>query len=239
MANLPSLSLETEEIIDFLRRDLRLKDIYQEIASQKIINQTAQEQGLTVTSNEIQAELDRIRYEKCFDSPSVLLNWLDRQRVTLNELRQRIGEHLLTKKLANYLFSEKVDRLFSEHRSDFEQVLLYKIVVPYEQLANNILYQIIEEEVSFYEAAHLYDIDEKRRLHCGYEGKKRRCQLNPELAETLFNANTGEVIGPLKSFEKTYELFLVEEFSSPGLTTEIYEETLNGMFKEWLEAKLH
>jgi parvulin-like peptidyl-prolyl isomerase len=239
MESFSKISLKIEEIIDFLKRDLRLKEVYQEIICQKIINQAAEERSLSVTEEEVQVELDRIRYEKRFSQPSDLLAWLADQMTTLNSLEQRIREYLLAKKLAKNLFSSEVRELFAQYPSDFEQILLYRITVPYESLAQEIFYQIEEEEISFYEAAHLYDVDERRRLQCGYEGKQLRRKLSPELTERLFNANVGEVIGPLKSPKETYDLFLVEDFFAPELTREIYEDAIEQRFREWLEDELN
>lgn len=235
MVDFSAIPLENQEIVDFLRRDLRLKSIYQEIIYQRIVNQAAQEQALQVTAAEIQAELDRIRYENRFEHPSQLLAWLTEQMLTLSELEQSIYQRLLAQKLANRLFADEVQNLFSQYRSDFEQILIYKIVVPYESLAYEIFYQIEEEEISFFEAAHIYDVDEARRLYCGYEGRQQRRELQPEIARILFNAQIGQVVGPLKTSDNIYELFLVDDFISPELTPVLYEDILNQMFQEWIE----
>lgn len=238
MVDFSAISLENQEIINFLERDLRLKSIYQEIIYLKIIDQAAQEQAITVTPEEIQAELDRICYENHFDHPSQLLAWLTEQMTSLSELERRIRERLLAQKLASHLFSRQIQNLFSHHRSDFEQILIYRLAVPYESLAYEIFYQIEEEELSFFEAAHIYDVNESRRLQCGYEGRQQRRELRPELAEILFNAQIGEVIGPFKTSENIYELFLVDDFIYPELTPVVYENILNQMFQDWIENRL-
>ncbi|GAB4365035.1 MAG: hypothetical protein Kow00121_01250 [Elainellaceae cyanobacterium] len=239
MVDFLTVSLEDQEIIDFLRRNLRLKLICKEILFQKIVKQVAQERSLDVKAEEIQAEIDRIRYENRFDHPSQLLAWLTEQMTTLNDLEQRISEQLLTQKLARYLFANKVQNIFEQYRSDFEQILFYKIVVPYENLAYELFYQIEEEEMSFFEAAHVYNTNESCRLCCGYEGKQQRRELRPEIAEILFNAQTGEVIGPLKTSDNTYELFWVDELVSPELNSVLFEDILNQMFQEWMESRLN
>lgn len=239
MSSFSSISLEPEEIISFLKRDLRLKEIYQEVIYQKIVSRAAQERGLTITPEEMQTELNRMLRDRHFINPSDIAIWLADQMLTWHELEVKIYERLLTKKLARDLFSSEVQELFYQQQSDFEQILLYKITVPYESLAYEISYQIAEEEISFYEAAHLYDVDERRRLHCGYEGKQARYNLNPEIAEMLFNANVGEVIGPLKSPTEIYDLFLVDDFFSAELTNEVYEDLLRQMLKAWLENELN
>lgn len=239
MTDFSSVSLETHEIIDFLRRDLRLKAIYHEVIYQKIINQAAQEYSLSISGEEIQRELDRFRYEKRFSHPADLLAWLESELATLSDLEQRIHERLLAQKLAQHLFDSQIKAFFAQHYRDFEQVLLYKITVPYESLAYEIFYQIEEEEISFYEAAHLYNNDEKHRLQCGFEGKQQRRMFDTELAERLFNTTAGQIIGPLASSENSYELFLVDEFISPELTPELYDEILEHLFNEWLENNFH
>ncbi|WP_416665927.1 peptidylprolyl isomerase [Egbenema bharatensis] len=238
MVDFSAISLENQEVIDFLRRDLRLKSIYQEIISQKIVSQVAQEQALSVTAEEVQAELDKIRYENYFEHPAQLLAWLAEQMSTLSDLQQRIYERLLSQKLARHLFSEAAQNFFSQHRSEFEQALIYRIKIPYESLAYEVFYQIEEEELNFFEAAHLYDANESRRLQCGYAGKQQRGEISPEIAERLFNAQIGEVLGPFKNADNTYELFLVDEIFPPTLTSTLYESLLNQMFQEWIENRL-
>lgn len=239
MVDFSTISLENQEIVDFLKRNLRLELIYKEILYQKIVDQAAQERSLDVKAEEIQAEIDRICYENRFDHPSKLLAWLTEQMITLSDLEQGISEQLLAQKLARHLFASEVQNLFSQHRSDFEQVLIYRITVPYEHLAYELFYQIEEEEISFFEAAHIYGMDESCRLYCGYEGKQQRRELKPEIAEILFHAQVGEVIGPLKTSDNTYELFWIDDFISPELTPVLFEDILNQMFQEWIEAKLN
>lgn len=238
MVDFSAISLEIQEVLDFLRRDLRLKSIYQGIIYQKIVDQAAQEQALHVTAEEVQAELARIRHENHIEHPAQLSPWLAEQMVTLSQLEQRIYEHLLTQKLARHLFAEEVEELFVQHRDDFEQAIIYRITVPYESLAYEIFYQIEEEELSFFEAAHIYNLNENHRLQCGYEGKQQRRELKPEIAEILFNAKIGEVIGPLKSSDNAYELFLIDDFISPVLSPILYEKVLDELFQEWIETKL-
>lgn len=238
MVNFSSISLDPAEIIDFLRGDLRLEEIYREIIGQKIIAQVAQDHGLIVTPEEIQMAVEQFCIERGLDYPAHLSAWLSEHMLTLSELKQQIERMLFAKKLSKELFSERIQLLFTQDSRQFEQILLYRIVVPYQSLAQEVFYQIEEEEISFYEAAHLYDIDERRRLQCGYEGQKQRHMLQPELTDILFNARVGEVVGPIKTPEDTYELFLIDDFLPPSLTPELYENTLQQMLQEWLNNEI-
>ncbi|NER82374.1 MAG: peptidylprolyl isomerase [Leptolyngbya sp. SIO1D8] len=238
MTNLSGISVTTQEMMDFLRCDLRMKEICTRIISQRIIENAAEEAEIIVQPEEVQAELERIRYEKRFDHPSQLLSWISDQMATLSDVENRIRKKILTRKLARHLFLEHIQDRFLHSRNDFEQIKLYKIVVPYETLAREIFYQVEEEEISFFEAAHIYDIDESRRLICGYDGKRLRTQISPDIAPSLLDAQVGEVIGPIQQAADRFMLLLIDDLLIPELTPEITEILIEQMFQEWLDEKI-
>lgn len=238
MVNFENLSISSESIVDFLKQQIQIKAISEQILCQQIISEAAQIRNIIVTSDEIQAEADRQRYQMRLESAAATFAWLNEQWITPEDWEVGIQKKLLAQKLADALFAGEVERYFAEHRLEFEQVSLYRLSVPYEQLAQELFYQIEENEISFYEAAHLYDLEEQRRLQCGYEGRFYRWSLNPELAAAIFGANPGIIIGPIKQ-ENNYDLFLVEEFISAELTPLIRQEIIDRLFKEWLASELN
>lgn len=229
--------LNSEKIIDFLRQELRLKEIYQEIVDQQRVRETAEARKITVTAEEVQAEVNRIRYQERLDSPAELIAWLDGQFATLSDIEASIRVHLLAQKLAYDLFAAEVQELFSQNEADFEQVLLYRISVPYDRLAQELFYRIEESEMSFYEAAHSYDLDERRRLQCGYDGKHYRRDFAPEIARLIFSetVDDGTVLGPLQLSPSTYDLLLVEQRIPPRFAPELRDALISQRFREWLD----
>lgn len=238
MVDLSSLSITPDMIIEFLKHEVHLKDTCYKILTQQIINRAAQERSIEVTPAEVQAEADRQRYQMRLESAEATFSWLNHQMITPEDWEAGIHDRLLAQKLAEALFAQEVEKYFAEHRLDFEQVSLYQVTVPYEQLSQELLYQVEENEISFYQAAHLYDIDEQRRLQCGYEGRFYRWSLMPEIAAIVFGTRSGEVIGPLKS-EQGYDLLLAEEFTFAELTPEIRQTIIDKLFQEWLSSELN
>jgi hypothetical protein len=92
------------------------------------------------------------------EKASETLAWLAEQMITPEDWEAGICERLLSKKLAEYLFAKEVEKFFAQNQLIFQQVLLYKITVLDESLLKKLFYQIEEREISFYEAAHLYDM---------------------------------------------------------------------------------
>ncbi|MFQ4145096.1 peptidylprolyl isomerase [Chlorogloeopsis sp. ULAP02] len=237
MYNLPKTHISSEEIVSYLKSEMSLRQVYQKILSQKLIHHVAQERGIFVTTEEIQDEADRQRREERLEKAADTMAWLAQQFVSPDDWEVGIRNRLLAKKVAETLFSQDVEKFFIQNRLEFEQVILYKIIISCEKLAQEIYYQIEEGEISFYEAAHLYDIDENRRKKCGYEGKIYRWSLPPNIAAIVFNATSQQLIGPIKT-EQGYHLLMVEELRSAELTSQIYEEILNNMFQQWLAAEV-
>ena len=228
---------EKDTILALLKEDLKLKVTYQRIWQQLIIEETSRERGLMVTTEEIQQEAERQRRQKRLEKASETLKWLADHMVTEDDWETGIQKHLLSWKLALSLFESEVEKYFAQNQLDFEQLLLYQISFEGKKNAQELFYQIEEEEISFYEAAHLYDLDENRRYCCGFVGKIFRKNLTPDLAAAVFAAPLREVIGPLE-IEQKYHLFLVEEFIPAELTDRRRQEIISKLFEEWLDGEV-
>lgn len=238
MSNLKNIQVEPEQIVEFLQKKIRYKEICQEILYQQVVSQAAQERGITVTDEEIQQQADRQRLEKRLEKASDTLAWLAEEMITPDDWEAGIRDKVLAKKLANHLFAKEVEKFFNQNRLDFDKIVLYQFVIPNQQLAQEIFYQIEDKEITFYEAAHLYDIDKKRKLQCGYEGELYRWSLTPDIAAVVFSGKIGEVFGPL-STEQGFHLLMVEEFIPAELTPQRYQEILDKIFQEWLANELN
>jgi parvulin-like peptidyl-prolyl isomerase len=225
--------IEPEEIVNFLKQEINLKEVYQKILFQKAIAQVAQQKGIVVTTEEIQIEADRDRRERGLEKAADTVAWLTEQMIAPSDWELGIRNRLLAQKLAEAIFGHQVGKFFIQNRLDFDQIILYQMIVANEKLAQELYYQIEEGETSFYAAAHLYDIDENRRLKCGYEGKIYRWVLETDIADIAFSASAKELIGPIKT-NLGYHLLLVEELIPAELTPQRYQEILNHMFKQWL-----
>jgi len=230
--------IEASEIIELLRRELQLKTFTQKVWQKKVIEKAAQERGLTVTPEEIQVVGDQLRREKRLEKAADTISWLVDQMISVEDLEAGIRDRLLAQKLAQHLFSKEVEKVFVQNKLQFDQIILYQIVVATRQLAQELFYQIQEGEISFFDAAHLYDIDENRRHLCGCEGKVYRWGLKPDIAVAVFSAQPGEVIRPIET-ERGYHLFLVEKFLPTELTPQRYQEILHNMFNEWLSNEVN
>lgn len=229
--------VKSEEVIDFLKQEMLLKGISQRIVEQKLIDRSAKERNVTVSGEEMEAEANRIRYQQRLVKAEDTLAWLASQMVTADDWEKAIYHRLLARKLAENLFESEVENFFAQNLLDFERFVLYQIIVPSDRLALEILYQIEEEEICFYQAANLYDIEEQRRYRCGYEGIVSRWNLRPDIAAVLFGVPTGQIVGPVKT-EQGYHILKIQKYFQAELTPQIRQEIIDRLFREWLDREL-
>ncbi|WP_293124513.1 peptidylprolyl isomerase [Microcoleus sp. bin38.metabat.b11b12b14.051] len=230
--------IESTEIIKLLRQQRQLKPFCQQVLQKKVIDKAAEERRLTVTPEEIQVAGDKLRREKRLEKAADTIAWLAEQMISVEDLEAGICYQILSQKLAEQLFAKDVEKIFVQSKLQFDQIILYQIIVANLQLAQEIFYEIQEGEISFFDAAHLYDIDESRRHLCGCEGKVYRWGLKPDIAVAVFSAKPGEVIRPIET-ERGYHLFMVEKFIPAELTPERYQEILHNLFNEWLANEVN
>lgn len=238
MARLAGLLIDCEQVVDHLKHEVKLKSVYHQILCQQIVDRVTQQRGVVLTPDEIQARADQFRYDNKLENAAQTFDWLNEELLTPEDWEAGIQESLLREKLAEELFGRQIESYFIQNRLQYEQAVVYRILVPYFPLAQEIFYQIEEEEISFFEAAHLYDIDECRRLACGFEGKLSRWQLQADISALVFGANRREIIGPLKA-EEGFELLMVEELIPAELTPAVRQQILDQLFDEWLESELN
>jgi parvulin-like peptidyl-prolyl isomerase len=232
------LDVQPAEIAEFLKHALQYRSIEQSIVQLKIIAQAAAARHLTVETAAIQAEGERQRRELQLEKASDTFAWLADQKVTPEEWEQGIRDRLLAQQLSEDLFGKDVEQFFGEHRLDYDRIVFYQIILPEPQLAQELIYQLEESEISFYEAAHLYHVHEEGRQRCGFEGVIQRLALPPNLAAAVFGVPIGQVAGPVQTHQG-YHLLRVEELIQATLTPEIRQAIINRKFQEWLSSEFN
>jgi parvulin-like peptidyl-prolyl isomerase len=231
-------NVAAEDVVHYLKKQFRFQNVHHEISVNRLIHASARTHDLQVSELEIQQEADRFRHKSGLEHATDTMNWLNEQQLTPELWEESIHDRLLSERLSHHLFGKDIERAFAENRANYESVVLYQLVVPYEQLAMELFYQIEESEISFYEAAHLYDVDSQRRRRCGFEGILPRWQIEPSLSSVVFGAQLQQVTEPIR-LDDGYHLIWVEEFLEPKLTEEISRGILDQFFQNWLSSELN
>jgi parvulin-like peptidyl-prolyl isomerase len=230
------VSLSLRDWLTYLKRRGRLQPLLREAALDHLLAQQASEAGLAVTDAEVQAAADAFRHRHGLSSAADTQAWLARQRLTVEDFEQSLERDLLAEKFTDHLIRNRIADHFAAQRDHYARARLRLILVAREDLARELLSQIRDEGREFAELAHEHS-RHLSRSDAGRLGLVWRSQLPANLADPIFAAHEGEVVGPLAS-PHGFHLFLVEKLLSTALDAETTAVIRQELFDRWCEEQL-
>lgn len=232
-----AITITSEDILQQLKLSCQLPSIVEGIVSCKIIASAANEAGIKVETEELQKAADSIRLMSKLKSADDTWAWLQQHGLSLDDFEELIYNNVISGKLAQHLFADKVEPFFVEHQLDYAGVAMYEVILDDEDLAMELFYGIQEGEMSFYEVAHQYIQDTELRRKGGYRGVVSRKELKPEISAAVFAAKPPQVPKPIVT-SKGVHLVLVEEIIEPKLTDMLRQEILSNLFSAWVKQQI-
>ena len=231
------MNITNEDIIKQLKLSRRLPKIKQEIITQKIIANKAKKEKLSIGDRELQAAADDFRVKNNLLTTADTMRWLKENNLDLDNFETIIYQDLLTDKLAKHLFDDQVAAYFYEHQIDYQQTIIYQIILDNFDLAMELFFGIQEGEFSFWEIARQYIKDPELRRCGGYQGILQRTELKPEISAAVFAAKVPQILKPI-SIEKNAYLIFVEEIIQPKLDEKLRDKIRQELYEQWLNQQL-
>jgi parvulin-like peptidyl-prolyl isomerase len=231
-----AITITSEDILHQVKLSCQIPSIVEGIVTRKIIASAAAEAGIKVEIEELQKAADNIRLMGKLKSADDTWAWLQKHGLSLDDFEELIYNNVISGKLAQHLFADKVEPFFVEHQLDYAGVVMYEVVLDDEDLAMELFYGIQEGEMSFYEVAHQYIQDKELRRKGGYRGIVRRKELKPEISAAVFAAKPPQVLKPIVTSSGLH-LILVEELIQPKLDEQLRSQIMSGLFSEWLKQQ--
>jgi len=232
-----AITITSEDILQQVKLSYQIPSIVEEIVTHKIIASAADEAGIKVETEELQKAADSIRLMGKLKSADDTWAWLQKHGLSLDDFEKVIYNNVISGKLAQHLFADKVEPFFVEHHLDYAGVVMYEVVLDDEDLAMELFYGIQEGEMSFYEVAHQYIQDTELRRKGGYRGIVRRKELKPEISAAVFAATPPQVLKPIVT-SKGINLIFVEELIQPQLDNALRQKIHSDLFSEWLKQQI-
>ncbi|BBD70779.1 PpiC-type peptidyl-prolyl cis-trans isomerase [Nostoc commune NIES-4072] len=230
-------TVSLDEILNQIKISCQIPSVIEGILTRKIISQTAQEIGIEVEPEELQQAADNLRLMNNLTSADATWSWLQKHSLSLDEFEELVYYTVISSKLAQYLFVDKVEPFFVEHQIDYAQVVMYEVVLDDFDLAIELFYALGEGEMSFHEIAHQYIQDTELRRKGGYRGILSRADLKPEISAAVFAATPPQVVKPILTSIGAH-LILVEEVIEPQLDEMLRLKILSDLFSQWLKQQI-
>jgi len=232
-----AITITSEDILHQVKLSCKIPSVIEEIVTRKIIASAAAEAGIKVEIEDLQKAADNIRLMGKLKSADDTWAWLQKHGLSLDDFEELIYNNVISGKLAQHLFADKVEPFFVEHQLDYAGVVMYEVVLDDEDLAMELFYGIQEGEMSFYEVAHQYIQDTELRRKGGYQGIVSRKELKPDISPAVFAAKPPHVLKPIVTSKGVHLIFL-EEIIQPELNNKLRYQILSDLFAEWLKKQI-
>jgi parvulin-like peptidyl-prolyl isomerase len=234
---LNTIAINNQDILRHVKQTRQIPEIIEKIITRKIIENAISEIGIKVETEELQKAADNFRFMHKLASSEDTWKWLNKYALSLDDFEELVYSELLTNKLVQYLFADKVEPYFFENQLNYAAAVIYEVVLDDEDLAMELFYAVKEGETSFYDVAHQYIQDTELRRQCGYRGKVNRRDLKPEISAAVFAAKSPQVLKPIIT-SKGVHLIMLEEIIQPELNEKLRYQIMLDFFDEWLMRQL-
>jgi parvulin-like peptidyl-prolyl isomerase len=231
-----AITITSEDILHQVKLSCKIPSVIEEIVTRKVIADAAAEASIKVETEELQKAADSIRLMSKLKSADDTWAWLQKHGLSLDDFEELIYNNVISGKLAQHLFADKVEPFFVEHQLDYAGVVMYEVVLDDEDLAMELFYGIQEGEMSFYEVAHQYIQDMELRRKGGYRGIVHRRGMKPEISAAVFAATPPQILKPIVT-SKGVNLIFVEELIQPQLDKTLAYKIGTDLFSEWLKQQ--
>lgn len=231
-----TITITKEDIFHQVQLSCQIPEMIEKIIERKIIISTAEEAGIEVTKEELQIASDQMRVMSQLKDAQATWAWLEQHGLSLDDFEEIVYITLISRKLINHLFTDRVEPYFYEHQLDYAGAVIYEIILDDEDEAIELYYEIQEGEITFFEAAQQYIEDTELRRKGGYRGQVNRQEMPPEVSAAVFAATSSQLLKPIITADGVY-LVLVEEIIQPELDNSLRNKIMIDLFSEWLTQK--
>ena len=208
---------------------LRLSGAWQEAIAELCLESAvvtlAEKEGLSVSDEPLQQAFDDFRRSRGLHKKEETTAWLEAAGLAVEDVERLVEAGLLHGQLAEQLVDDgQVDAFYNQNPQQFEYARVSHLIVAEEGAAQELALSVREEGEDFGKLAREHSLDESTRAGGGFIGLITRADaaaFPPEIADRLFSASVGEVVGPFPVAGGGYCLLRVDEVGRRPLDDEL------------------
>lgn len=229
-------SLSLKQSLQYLQTAGKLQLFIGEVIRQYIIEQELNHRSdLDISPAFTEQAVINFRLERQLTDPNVFQEWLTRNGLDYATFHNQVVSSFKLEKLKIQIAEHKLQEYFIERKLFLDRVVLSRITVQEQELAEELYSQIVEG-ARFEQLAQEYSLAEDRIVN-GMMGPVSRGTLPDHLRTVIDSASTGDVLAPLE-LDKNWCIFRVEQFLPASLDGPLQQELQNQLFEQWLVEKM-
>lgn len=170
------------------------------------------------------------------DFEEFLAQWCDRQQIASTYFNQVIVRQLRIEKLKQLFFANQVESEFLRSKPNFDQIEYSLIQTTNPALAQELYFQLRDDEADFGSLARQYSLGQERETN-GWVGPVALSSLPVEVTNLLHSTPRGVVCSPVAVGDRVW-IVRLERLMAAHLTHTTRANVINQMYTQWLQAKV-
>jgi len=230
-------SITLRECLKYLQTAGKLQGFLGDILRQYVLEQEiATREDLDINPAVIEQAVIDFRLQQQLTDPKVFQKWLEGNGSDYSTFHSQINSNFKIEKLKSVIADAKLQEYFIERKVFLDRVVLSRIIVENQELADELKIQI-QEGTSFEELAQEHSIADDR-ISNGMMGPGSRGTMPDTIRAAIDSAEPGDLVGPIE-VEQRWALFRVEQVIPATLDNQQLRQTLqNELFERWLAEKI-
>ncbi len=224
--------------LKYLQASGKLQSFLGEMLRQYVIeNELQSREDLNLNPAAIEQAVINFRIEKDLSDPQAFQQWLDQNRMTYSAFHEQVTNGFKRETLKMSIVQPQLEEYFQERKPFLDTVILSRIVVNEQELAQTLDQKLQAGEESFEQLAREHSITNERHVN-GMMGPVSKGTLPDTVKQPLDSATPGSIIGPI-DIEGRWCLFRVEEIVEVSSEdTKVKQRLQNELFERWVNEKL-
>jgi parvulin-like peptidyl-prolyl isomerase len=209
-----------------------------EILRQFVIEREVNAQeGLEANMAMVEQAVVDFRIEQNLTDSRQFQQWLAANGLTYETFRDQVGYGFKYRTLKEKVTDARMQEYFIERKIYLDRVVLSRIIVDNQELAEELKTQIVEGTATFEQLAREYSLTDDRIVN-GMVGPVSRGSMPDDLRAAVDQTSIGDVVGPM-GMEGRWGLFRVEKVLNASLEDEQIQTVLRDeLFEQWLAQKI-
>lgn len=239
IASIDGQAVEALDFIKYLKLTNQYDTLIEEFLLRRVAIAAAPAEDAAATDEQVQDTADKLRRVLGLHKARDMLEYLDQQGLEVSDfegfVRGVASVRNLNEKVAN---EEAVNNYYAKHEPSFRQADISIIVLHKddEAKANEIAMTAQDIPEDFMALAIEHSVDDESVKSGGRMGFVNHSELSDNLANAVFAAQGGDVVGPIPDADETFlQVVMVHEVRASSDDENTRRKIAKMLYEEWLE----
>jgi parvulin-like peptidyl-prolyl isomerase len=226
------------QAVRYLQMGRKFDGFIGEILRQFVIEQElTTREDLTISPAMVEQSIIDFRMERQLIDAKTFQEWLTQNNLTYESFHEQVVANFKLRKLRDMIAEARLQEYFIERKVFLDRVVLSRIIVDDQDLAEELKTQVQEGTATFEQLAREYSLTDDKMVN-GMVGPVSRGTMPDILRTAMDEAQVGDVVGPI-GMEERWGLFRVEGILNASLDDAKTKASLQDeLFEQWLAKKL-